>query len=198
MPSMEFHADTNDLALIAERLNRDEDVAFVLPVGSGKFQACHEVDRLDSGLYSLWHIPGGAITRYTSVAADAPALGLRKLMGLKGKGMPQEAGPVDDPWAGWKNTHVLGDKTIPYLGDRPNIITLHVNFQDTGPVGISAFGWIGNRYRSEGLPAHPSTEAWWKGLRQWVNSNARGKVRAYAQGPEVLAFASAYARLAGG
>ena len=68
-------------------------------------------------------------------------------------------------------------------------------------IGMSCFGWIGNRYRPIGLPASPATEKWWNRLRRWV---AKMAIRIPRWGPiestdpEIYAFPCAYKAIKSG
>ena len=61
-------------------------------------------------------------------------------------------------------------------------------------VGLSSFEWIGNHFRLIGQPADPSTEAFWRTLRRWVQKSARKVPRTgplNGPGAEIFAFPSA-------
>lgn len=69
-------------------------------------------------------------------------------------------------------------------------------------IGISGFGWIGNRYKSIGLPASTETVKWWRRLKYWISQHSASQVPKSGSydGPdkEAWAFPSAFAKFQNG
>jgi len=196
-----FYADKADIALIVTRLNNDADIAYILRGWWGRWKACRTVEDLEDGSYCLWHVPGGPIASYVEGKADILGNALRKRMGIAGN-MLEEHGVVQDPWKGWKGPHVTGQKNVPFLGTKPNIIDLSIHTSGSegrDSIGLSCFGWIEQRYASIGSPASKATVEWWKRLERWVSEHATGRIPRFgpANGPdpEIWGFPSAHERI---
>ena len=193
-----IYADENDFLLIMDKLNQDPEIAFIAPNGRKKWIAVHSMNQLRDGTYYLWHMPGGPIKNYQEGRVDVLGTKLRKLFNVPGN-MLEEAGLVKDPFKGWKGPHQAGDKNLPFLGNEPNIIELNVRTQGADSpdsIGLSSFGWIGNRYQSIGLPAAKETTNWWRRLKNWMSKTAAEKIPRSGplDGPdrEIWAFPSAH------
>ena len=204
MAWLPFYADSNDYTQIIERLNVDSEIAFIRPHGEGKWIAIQQVDKLDNGEYCLWHIPGGEITHYIDREKTIFSCSLRRLFNAPKK-MTEASGTVRDPWKGWKGPRDSGWKEVPFLGNDPNIIRLTVNItgiQNRNAIGMSCFGWIGNRYKAVGNPAHKTTVNWWNRLRRWVKKQSVSKITRCGPiehpQPEIWAFPSAYDKITAG
>ena len=158
MASILFHADTQDFQLILEWLNNADELAFIISDGHERWKAVSSVPTLNKGKLALWHVPSGPL----------PLLHPRP---------SREISQVTDPWVGWKELRPGADPSRPFFGaGHPGIIWLNVHSEARlaqGVVGLSYFEWIGNHYRIIGHGADPSTESFWRALRQWVQKSTK-------------------------
>jgi len=198
-----FYADDDDFISIIERLNDDSEIAFIQPYGNKKWIAKKQIERLSNGDYCLWHIPGGEIKRYIKGETNIFYGALQRL--LNAPKMMEESGTVANPWKGWKGPHQADNKDVPFLGSEPNIIELSVNItgiENNNAIGMSCFGWIANRYKSIGNPAHKTTVNWWNRLKYWIEKQSAAKITRFGPldypQPEIWAFSSAYKKIKDG
>ncbi|MBD1807898.1 hypothetical protein H6F98_20940 [Microcoleus sp. FACHB-SPT15] len=195
MPGLSVFLDKCDAKLLVDWLNQDEEIAFLIPAGCGKWQAVPSVADLKDGEYSLWHIPSG-------------------LLPLWSGSYDQEI--IVNPWDGWTEP-ITGCNPItrPNSGvNRPGVILLelHTRHQPyskqelhespildawlmTGKDIIvdSNFSWIGDRYQ----PAPSATHRWWRRFKYWV---ARQAIRLTPPGERwsFWAFPSAFQKMKSG
>ncbi len=186
MPWIPFYADESDFWGILDRLNSDPDLAIILAAGRGRWIAKAQLDDWPDGKYSLWHIPGGPLPLLPQRSGEAEAV-------------------IRDPFAGWKEQRSGLDATVPFFGSIPNVFELckatrGVDFPHS--IGLSSFGWLGNRYRSLGLGASKETELWWRRTQGWVKQAAVRKIPRWdipkAPEPEIWAFPEAFRRIEAG
>jgi hypothetical protein len=185
MPWIPLYADAADLADVVRWFSDDEEIAFIVSAGPKRWIARHALEGVHFNRIALWHIPSGPLPL-------AP-----------GRAWQRE-GWIEDPMRGWKERQAGLDPTIPFFGGgHPGIIWLDA--ETTGPegeeIGMSSFEWIGNRYRPEGLAAHPATERWWKRLKERIRSNAVQVPRLGpldGPDPEIWALPGALSRLRSG
>jgi hypothetical protein len=152
MPSIPFYAMAADFPLVVSQLNSDEEIAFLISEGAGRWRAVEQVSELESGRTVLWHTPGGP-----SSAASAR------------RHRNKDRKPI---W-GMERTRPFRCRAGSVFGSIPEIVTLDVPRLTPARlerVPISAFGWIGQRYRAAGRPATRATEAWWRRLQRWLAS----------------------------
>lgn len=179
MPSIPFYALDADLALILDHLNADPSIAFIVPDGARRWRAVERRDAVPAGHSLLWHRPGG----------PPPLVG------------PGKDDVIADPMAGWTERAASAIPGVPFFGSVPMIISWDVAREARGTVPMSAFGWIGDRYRAIGLGATKDTMKWWKALQKWVSQHSREFPRAGSGADEdgmVAAFPAAAARLEAG
>lgn len=125
---------------------------------------------------------------------------------LKVPGLPLvDAGWIEDPWSGWEETYDTLEQTLPILGDTPNVVELVKQIQgieSSISIGLSSFGWIGNRYRVIEKAASKPTTKWWSRLRNWVSKNAVAKIPRWGAldgpNPEIWVFDSAFGKIRDG
>lgn len=191
-----------DVKLLLDRLNSDPEIAFIVPVGrperNHKWIAVPYIEHLRDGSHMLWHVPSGPLP----------------LIGPSG---PESYTFIPDPWTGWTEQRPGADPTLPFFVSHPGTIQLELHRWETvynsqgerrfpfdrspDVVGMSCFGWIGNRYRPIGQAASPATEKWWNRLRHWVTKTA---TRIPRSGPikgselEIYAFPCAYKAIESG
>lgn len=199
-----FYADEDDFISIIERLNDDSEIAFILPCGNGKWIAKKQIEQLGKGDHCLWHIPGGEIKQYIEGEKNIISGVLRRLLNAPKK-MSEKSGTVSNPWNGWKGPHESGKIDVPFLGNEPNIMQLTVNMTgicNDNAIGMSGFGWIANRYKAVGSPAHKTTVNWWNRLRRWIRKTSAAKITHLGPldhpQPEIWAFSSAYEKIKNG
>lgn len=186
MPWIPLYLYENDSSALVDWLNNEQEIAFIVRVGeSGRHHSWKAVGRVESlpdGKHLLWHVSGGPL--------PLPAADWRD---------PGDI--IADPWAGWTERRAGAEPGVPWLGNPANVFSLDLHAGTPGKVGMSAFGWIGQRYRSLGNAALPSTERWWRRLRTWVRQNSILIPRYGAlDGPdrEIYTFPHAYQAIAEG
>lgn len=186
MSWLPMYATTKDLAQLVEFLNDSEEIAFIVSNGPNQWIAAHRIDVLEPKKYKLWHMPSGPLPL---IRKDEPD------------------GLIEDPLAGWTEFCMGRDTTVPWFGPgHPGVFELHIRQDKVSEDGtyyipISSFGWIGNRYRIIGFPAHPSTEKYWNKLKRWLKKNGTQVSRggpSDAYKPEIWAFEDAIVQFAKG
>ncbi len=186
MPWLPMYLVAEDARSLIGLLNRDQDVAFLVTDGPGRWIARNELSEPSASRISLWHIPSGPL----------PLLGERTT---------EPVGQIGDPWSGWTERRQGADSTNPYFGPgHPGVIWLNLRLaaRDLQSIcGLSSFEWIGNHYSLIGNAAKPATEHWWRKLRRNVQKAARKVPRVRLDSPlpaEVYAFPAAYELLKAG
>ncbi len=181
-----FYADEADFRPIIERLNADAEVAILWPAGRGRWIARAQVAELPDGKYILWHIPGGPLPLLSNTAA-------------------QDDATIADPFAGWAEQRRGTDASVPYFGSIPNVFELRKatrGSESRGSIGLSSFGWLGNRYKSLGMGAARATALWSRRMQRWVQHAAVEKIPRWdSPGPppaEIWALPAAYTRIRAG
>ena len=179
MPSIQFYALDADLDLVLSHLNADPEITFVVPDGPRRWRAIERRDALPPSHSLLWHRPGG----------PPPLV------------CPDKDDVIKDPMAGWQERAASAIPGVPFFGSVPMIISWDVARQKGTLVPMSAFGWIGDRYRAIGQGASKETTKWWKALQKWVQQHTREFPRggsAGSGGGMIAAFPAAAARLGAG
>ena len=182
MPAILVYTTATDFKLVLAHLNADEESAFLVSAGAGRWRAAEQVSEVGPGRTLLWHRPGGPLP----------------LLGPDGTDTN-----IADPFAGWVERVPSRAGPVPFFGSIPAIVTLDVPAftQPLDRVPMSAFGWIGQRYRTAGRPAAPTTVAWWERLRRWIVDMGVAVQRAgmsAGRGSTVYALPDAHQRLAEG
>jgi hypothetical protein len=178
-----------DVELLTERLDSDEEIAWLVTNGPGRWVARPEHPALDGDRYGLWHVPSGPLPLLTDWGDDA------------------SDGLIENPWSGWQEKLEGADSDIPYFGaGHPGVYWL--NLRTSGgsasrgvEIGLSSFEWIGNHYRAIGSPAKQTTQRHWRRLRYWVAKRARLIPRiGRLNGPEseIYAFPAALSAIKAG
>lgn len=139
MPSLSFFIDDNDVSLLLDRLNRDPEIAFIVPDDlpenkkgyarrkpaffldggglkaevepSGQWRAVQTVDTLNDGLQSLWHVPAGPLPLIEPRRNRDPI----PLIPLIGPNSPSIYPPIPDPWSGWTGINQFGPGCGPWI-----------------------------------------------------------------------------------
>lgn len=204
MPNCLFYADESDFKLILSKLNNDPEIAFIVSDGKRKWIAKNQVSHLDDGRYYLWHIPSGKLPLFKEGKVDILGESLRKRMNISGR-TSVEAGWVKNPFEGWTELCPCADSTIPFFGSTPKVVDIQIQTRGTETpesIGLSAFGWVGNRYKVIGRPAKKEMVNWWRRINRWVSKTAIEKIPRWGPidgpNPEILAFPSAYRRIIDG
>ena len=159
MAWLPMYLSESDLPSLQSHLNASEEIAFIVPNGTGKWIAVSSLESLVNGRYCLWHIPSGPLPL--------------------DRGPNEKPGEITNPFAGWVEARTGADTSQPYFGaGHPGVFWLGVYTKQTDRmsgealVGLSSFGWIGNHYRIIGSAAKPETEKFWKALGRWVKKHA--------------------------
>lgn len=178
MPNLSFYLDETDRIELFEWLNREPDIAWLVPDGPRRWVARAHIEEVPLAA-TLWH------TRVNPIP-------------LIKKDMPD--GFVADPWAGWVEHFTARDPTIPNLG--PEFVGAFrlrtARRPEANEIDSWSIGWIGDHYKIIGFPAHDETKRWWARLRRKVTKS--GKVH-YLGRPEmhkIWAMPSAHAKITAG
>lgn len=197
-----MYLEKEDVEILNTWLNENEEIAFLVSNGSGKWIAKKQLDIFaESELqmaevrliaedleiqtpysfqYNLWHIPSGKLPLIdTSINRF-----------------------IDDPWSGWTEIRAGANRGVPYFGaGHVGIISLNIHLAyNNGAIPISHFGWIGNHYKVIGNGAEKSTELFWNKLKRMVKKVAVQIPRCnrLETKKEVFAFPSAYSEISNG
>jgi hypothetical protein len=184
MPSILVYALESDLQAIVDHLNEDPEIAFVISDGPHRWRTVDRVPQIAAGHHALWHRPSGALPLVRSSETE-----------------PER--PILNPDAGWEERLASAVYGQPFFGSHPSVMWLHVSTAGPGVVPMSAFGWIGNRYRGIGHGASPAANKWWRRLQRWIRNRAatvpRGSLQASGPVPaDVAAFPAALTALQNG
>ncbi len=137
MPSLTFFIDEQDLNLLLDRLNRDPEIAFIVPDDlpgdrnarqrwgdayiledaepeeshgrSSRWKAVRTLAALTDGLLSLWHVPAGPLPLIEIKRDSAP------MWPLIGPNSPPPYPPIVDPWSGWTGINTFGPGCHPWI-----------------------------------------------------------------------------------
>jgi hypothetical protein len=204
MPSIPFYALKKDFVWLFDWLNQEEELAFIVPDGPGRWRAVNNYSFQGEGDYTFWHVKSGPLPL------------------MRGKGKRDEE--IADPWSGWKEEVEYGGglaAVVPGLttGGRPFFGPTSLGTFDLSAdisvckkrrhhlklppsvIGMSHFGWVGNHYSILGHKAHKSTERLWAKLKRAI---AKQSVKIPRQGPldgpakEVWALPTAYEKIRAG
>jgi hypothetical protein len=197
MPAVSFFVDEHDARLLLDRLNSDQEIAFIVPDGplgpenlppgsdrhtstactmriadvgvqrAQRWKAVRAVDALIDGEHSLWHVPAGPLPLMTPQYS-----GVLKL--------PYP--PIPDPWAGWTGLGAFGPRCHPWI--RLALWTRHQPYtqqertalnelnafwiNEHDMLVVSGFQWTGGHFR----PAPAQTQRWWNRMKGWVDRTA--------------------------
>jgi len=152
MPSVLIYALTPDLRTVVDHLNDDSDIAFIISDGPGRWRAVDHVTDLSAGQHALWLRAHGPLPLVPESPLDPVA-------------------PIADPMAGWNERASASSPGVPFFGSDPSVVWLQVpQFSEQPKVPMSAFGWMGDRYRTAGPPANPEATVWWRQLKQWIRT----------------------------
>ncbi len=185
MPWLPIYATEQDLRNVFAFLNAEDEVAFLVSDGPGRWIAKKQLNYEGDTRYCIWHVPSGPLPL------------------LRANG--QEEGLIIDPWQGWKEERVGADPTTPYFGaGHPGVIWLNaraVSNRKQDAIGLSSFEWIGNWYRIIGNAAPETTEKYWKRMGRRVKKGALRVPRAGAWDgpkPEIWALPDALTKIRSG
>lgn len=193
MPWLPIFVDEHDAKLLVHWLNQEEEIAFLVPAGQGKWKAVSSVAGLKDGEYSLWHIASEPLPLWCGSC---------------------DYGVIENPWEGWTEPLNGGSLTTPNSGvNCPGVIwlTLRTRHQPYSqqelnelPVcdallmkgkdimSVSDFEWI-DRYQQ----APRQTHRWWRRLKYWVTCQAV-KLTPGGMRESFWAFPSAFGKLESG
>jgi hypothetical protein len=150
MPAILIYAMAADLRMVLTHLNADEEIAFLVSAGPGRWRAVEQVPDFEPGRTLLWHRPGGPLPLLQPDGTETV---------------------ISDPFAGWTERVASNAGRVPFFGSIPAIVTLDVPplvAAEEKRVPMSALGWIGQRYQRAGRPAAAATAAWWRRLQRWI------------------------------
>ena len=183
MPFLGFYATVKDIPEIIEILNTEPEIAFIISTGKGQWKAVKELEVVDQCKYTLWHVPSGPLPLLGRSAEDIN---------------------IPNPWAGWVELRAVTGILVPFFASHTGVIVLSLYPASKDPMhvcGFSSFDWVGNYYRIAGIPAHPTTEAYWLKLRKQIKKICkkvpRGSLKSEGK-PEIYAFPDAYSQLSAG
>lgn len=174
----------DDLPLLNEWLNKEAEIAFIVPIGFNQFRAVSEFDLLkniqssieflsDSHIYEsppllfrqylLWHIKGGPLM-FNKV-------GDPYLMPLTDS---EVKGELINPWNGWKDIRVSPDPLHPSCDLNPFVtFTLHLNLIADLGLSTSSFLWmVAGESKMAGNGVAESTHQLWRRLGRYLSKTA--------------------------
>lgn len=194
-----LYLEANDVNLLNNWLNDNEEIAFLVANGTGKWIAKMRHNILaDNGTqtlgikgtdflvpnfieYNLWHIPSGQLP-------------------LLGDSTPDSF--IDDPWIGWTEIRQGANRNKPYFGvGHTGIISLNIRLADKkDAIPMSDFQWIGNHYKMIGYGADKSTELFWNKLRRMLKKTTTQIPRCndLERKREIFTFPSAHIEIING
>ncbi len=185
MPWLPIYATDQDLQNVFAFLNDEEEVAFLVSDGPGRWIAKKHLNYEGDTRYCIWHVPSGPLPL------------------LRQNG--QKEGLIEDPWQGWKEERAGADHTKPYFGaGHPGIIWLDAraaSMRKPNCIGLSSFEWIGNWYRIIGNAAPETTEKFWKRMGRRVKKGAARIPRSGpwdSANPEIWALPDALIKIKSG
>ena len=152
--SMPLYLTGDDVGLLISHFNEDDEVAWLVPDGWGRWFAREQVEELCERAV-LWHWSRGPLP----------------LPGADGDGSGQR---VADPFAGWDDPQPWRGRTVPDFGGHPGVYDLRITPSDSpylkrpGQAGLSSISWTANYYSATGRSPHPLTERHWKAFRRWM------------------------------
>jgi hypothetical protein len=168
-----IYADKEDFRTILEWLNADPETVFIVASNPGRWVAKSSLDALESRRYCIWHLKSG------------PGL-------FQGGTEWEESASSADP----DNLYFgPGETRVFWLDACPDAST------PQGAIGLSNFGWAGNRVGASGKAAPAAAEAWWRRLGRWIRKSAIKIPRGGLQNqtaPEIWAFPSAHRAISAG
>ena len=186
MPWLPVYADEEDFRTVLDYLSQNDEIAFIIFDGKGRWRATHTIPQMDADRFCLWHIPSGSLP----LLHPHPS---------------KQIDSITDAWSGWSELRAGDDSSLPYFGaGHPGEIWLNHRPQgkrETQNIGLSSFEWIGNRYSLIGKPAPDVTERFWQKLRRWVKRTAAQTPRSGSvdgEHAEIWAFPSAMAAFCAG
>jgi hypothetical protein len=181
MPWLPMYLLGSDVEILLDHLDADEELAWVVG-GSGRWRASARRAAAVGPRTALWHVPSGPLPLPSAEMMAAPDW-------------------IDDPWHGWSERRIT-DPDVPWFGpSSPKYYWLNLRTAEHGPIPISSFEWIGNRYRLIGRAADPATERHWRRLGRWaakVGAKIPRSGPLNGPRPEVHAFPEALAAIAAG
>lgn len=202
-----MYVTREDAAWLLRTLNADNEIAFLVADGPGRWKARRTVDELPAGqTTALWHVPSGPLPlidrhgraedRWEERSTPSGPVPTPKPSGplpLVGPTYPN----IPDPFAGWRERFAGMDPTVPYFEDHTGVVRLTYRpdgWSHGSACGLSSFQWIGNRYAVIGKPAVETTERWWSELCRKVKAVATlvpWRTLSASSPPEIYAFSAA-------
>lgn len=174
MPWLPMYLLGSDVGILLDHLDEDDELAWIVG-GLGEWRASARRLGAVGPRTALWHVPSGPLP-----------LPSEEMMGPHGW--------IEDPWQGWSERRIT-DPDVPWFGpSSPMYYWLNLRTTEHGPIPISSFEWIGNRYRLIGRAADPATARHWRAVGRWV---AKVGVKIPRSGPlegprpEIFAFPAA-------
>jgi hypothetical protein len=168
-----IYLEEEDSTLLRARLNQDQEIAFLMPEGPGRWRAVWESDDV-LGKTMLWHVPGGPLPLLRPDGSETF---------------------IEDPFAGWRDLAPGMDSSVPYFGlGCPSTVLLELYVRGwrgllrPNMLPLSGITWYGARPYSG---PHPSTRRWWSRFRRWLRQHTTRITRSGPlQGPrgDVHAF----------
>lgn len=185
MPWLPIYATGQDLRNIFTFLNKENEVAFLVSDGPGRWIAKQQLAYESDTRYCLWHVPSGPLP-LVRPNGQAEAL-------------------VKDPWQGWREERAGADPASPYFGaGHPGIIWLNaraVSNRKQDAIGLSSFEWIGDWYKTIGNATPEITEKFWERMSRRVKKGASLIPREGAwdgPNPEIWALPNALMKIKNG
>lgn len=172
----------DDARSLINRLNEDDEIAFIVETSPEHWQAVREVHELPIGMSALWHVPGGPL----------------RVLNDDG---PDEV--IKDPWNGWSSP-TYTNAPIPNFGPGwPSTLVLDLFLEDprtkSDAIPMSSLSRSNLGDSSERLGLNPTlTQKWWRRFGSWVRRSAiqiprEGSIE--GANPEIWCFPEALAQI---
>jgi hypothetical protein len=97
MPHIGIYYLDSEIEILLHRLNEDEEIAWIVADGPGRWKAQKRIATLEAREYALWHIPGGPLP----LEWEKSSLFVSTF--------------VEAPWEGWTEKR-RGNGSTPYFG----------------------------------------------------------------------------------
>jgi hypothetical protein len=154
MPALCFYALGADYSTLLQRLNEDQEIAFITWRRGGRWVAARTAERIADGETWLWHLPAG------------PLHASRRPVGL---GDVLVRGPeIASPWDGWSAQGIPCEQ-----GPESFRLVVYRRMWPDDRIPLASLQWSGDRSAQLGRKAAPETHLWWKRMERWFGSAGR-------------------------
>jgi hypothetical protein len=155
VPAICFYALDGDFETLLQRLNDDEEVAFILRKSTGEWHATRTARRIDDGDTWLWHTMAGPLHAFSRP---------RELGDVMRRGAE-----IAFPWEGWRARELPCEQ-----GPETFQLIVHRDAWPDDRIPLASLQWIGDRSALLGKRAAPETHRLWKRMHRWFATTGTG------------------------